>query len=78
VGENPHERSRVFHDLGGPSKGPGQMFLTPGPLSVGSDSTTGVPSDIWRTTARVVAHSHPFTGRHLHNERIRSQTPSFH
>jgi hypothetical protein len=67
VGENPHERGHIFHDLGGPSKGPGQMYLTPGPLTVGSDDSTELPMDIRHSTARVSAHSHPFTGRHLHN-----------
>jgi hypothetical protein len=67
VGENPHERGHIFHDFGGAGKGPGEIYLTPGPLSIGSDDTSEVPKDIWDSTARVAAHSHPYTGQHVHD-----------
>lgn len=68
VQENPQEWGRVFHDMGGRSRGTGVIDLVPGPLNIGTDGSVEVPRDISASTATVAAHQHPYTGEHLHNE----------
>lgn len=51
----------VFHDRS-------QDRLVPGPLNVGNEGNANTPKDLASSTARVLVHSHPYTGKHLHYE----------
>lgn len=57
VPDNPREFSQVFHDLG-------MDKLRPGIVTRGEESSVDIPADIHRPTARVMVHSHPYTGQH--------------
>jgi hypothetical protein len=64
VPSNPRERSMVFHDRGG---APGKAGLARGRMNVGNEAEVDIPQDIRAPTARVFLHTHPFTGRHMHD-----------
>jgi hypothetical protein len=59
IKQKPHEHVVVFHDLGRPR-------LAAGERSVGTNDAVRVPDDIDFDTARVMVHSHPYTGKHQH------------
>jgi hypothetical protein len=54
-------RIQILHNLEGPEKGPGEIHLTPGPVSTGTgpDGNLNLPPDIGEPTARVAARSKP-------------------
>jgi hypothetical protein len=67
VGENPRERSVVFHDPGGNEAATGRSGLVPGRMNLGTEAAVEVPPDLGASSARVFVHTHPFTGRHMHD-----------
>jgi hypothetical protein len=57
VKREPREQAVVFHDLGQPR-------LAAGRKTVGDEGSVRIPEDIDAPTARVIVHSHPYTGEH--------------
>jgi hypothetical protein len=51
----PREHAVVFHDLGQPR-------LAAGKRTVGDEDAVRIPEDVSAPTARVMVHSHPYTG----------------
>lgn len=58
---DPKEHSVVFHE------DPRTRRLVPGGRSIGNEGHVQVPGDVTRPTARILVHSHPYTGRHAHD-----------